>query len=170
MSKERPPYLPELPTPWPRPPVYVPGSVEVATTASGAVLWDANATPPSPGSEPPTAPERPVAPEQRRRVELSGNIGREPVFGRTPKGQPKVEFMLAVHPDPETTTWHKVVAFEKLAPKLQGVIHRGTAVEVIGYVHQKQRTTKAGTVEPYEEIYATVVRPVPKPHPPPPTS
>ena len=164
MSKERPPYFPELPTPWPRLPDYVPGPPDTGTTVPAAVLWEPDARALR------AASELLATPEQRRRVELSGNIGREPVFGRTPKGQPKVEFMLAVHPDPDTTTWHKVVAFEKLAPTLQGVIHRGTAVEVIGYVHQKQRTTKAGGLEPYEEIYATVVRPVVRPHATPPRS
>ena len=80
MTTERPAYFPELPTPWPRLPDYVPGSVPVDTTASGAVLWEQAAAPPPP------APELPATPEPRRRVELSGNIGREPIFGRTPKG------------------------------------------------------------------------------------
>src|SRR3712207_2679273 len=102
MTKERPPYFPELPTPWPRPPDYVPGAVQAATPTPAAVLWEQDAAPPTPAPELLSTPERLTTPERRRRVELSGNIGREPVFGRAPKGQPKVEFMLAVHPDPDT--------------------------------------------------------------------
>ena len=84
-------------------------------------------------------------------MSVSGRVGKAPVYGRTPKGQPKLTFQLAEHPGTDETVWHHVVAFGKRAEGLRGTLERGAAVEVIGYEHTWQGRT---------EIYATAVRPL----------
>lgn len=90
--------------------------------------------------------------EKQPRVTLTGRVGAVE-FGATQRGQPRLTFPLAVHPDPDTTEWHKILAFGERAQKLKGELTTGQLVEVIGYLHINEYNGTA-----VEEIYATVVR------------
>lgn len=84
---------------------------------------------------------------------MAGRVGRPPVFGATPKGQPKLTFQLGEHPDPEHTIWHRVVAFGERAVAARAWLTAGELVEVVGYRHVNEFKGKTTT-----EIYASNVR------------
>jgi primosomal replication protein N len=149
-EREPPAYLPPLPNPW---------AIADYVPDQAIVLLP---TAPSPVEQP--IPQEGAAPApdttpERQRVVLTGRIGRAPTLGTTPKGQPKLFFPLATHPDEQTTVWKRVLAFGDKATQLHGSLKAGAQVEVIGYVHQNQSVSKNdGTVRQVEEIYAHVVR------------
>ncbi len=167
MDKERPNYLPPLPNPswWSRIPDYRPpgATVPAAVDSSPAPVVPAipqagqlTGAPPAPAPDQP-APAAAQA-EAKRRVTLVGRVGAVPAFGTTPKGQPKLTFPLAVHPDSETTEWHTVLAFGKRAEQLRGQVKKGDAVEVVGYVHTSEVRGRDGKPKTVAEIYAAAVR------------
>lgn len=102
-------------------------------------------------------PEAPAA-HERERVVISGRIGRPPVVGTTPKGQPKLTFQVAEHPTPDDTVWHHVVAFGGRAEQLRGTLRGGEPVEVVGYRHERVVRGRDGQPKTVAEIYATAVR------------
>jgi hypothetical protein len=96
--------------------------------------------------------------DEHPRVTLSGRVGAKPAF-RTTRGDTVVcSFPLAVHDDDGTTTWHKVVAFNDRARKLQESLTKGQEIEVVGYLHLRDGKDKAGNPKQIEEIWAAVVK------------
>ncbi len=96
------------------------------------------------------------------KVILVGNLGRDPELRYTPSGQPVANFSLATNerwtsPDgskQEVTTWHRVVAWGRLAEFVQQYLTKGIKVYVDGRLSNRQWTTKNGETRTTVEIIA----------------
>ena len=176
-----PDYIPDGPPPPIRPvPVfdYIPGVTLLGGTPAPAAPdagsgqfavspeapTPARAAPVAREAAPQRAGQEAAAAPERERVVVSGRVGKPPVSGTTPKGQPKLTFQVAEHPEPDQTVWHHIVAFAKRAEQLRGTLRGGEPVEVVGYRHERTVTGRDGRVRTVAEIYATAVRSLtPKP-------
>lgn len=156
MSLERPTYLPELTDPWPRLPDTVPVIEPVVATFEPTLP----ANQPRPTEAAPPEPAQPEAPQakERERITVAGRVGQAPTIRTTPKGTLVAKFPLGEHTDEGRTLWHTVLAFQKRAEQVRDSIHRGDAVEVIGYRHTREAPGRDGP-RTIAEIYATVVKP-----------
>jgi len=144
---EHPEFFPTLPNPAQRcVPDFVPGPRAHDITPE---LSSPPAVAPSVSTE--HAPKRETDP----RLVLRGNVGRSPRLHTSPKGQLIAEFPLGVHSDDETTTWHTVVAFGPRAERVRDALKRGDAVEVIGYLRQRQKRQADGRARTVQEIWMT---------------
>lgn len=100
------------------------------------------------------------------RVRVRGRIGQEAQFRTVPDKDLLVgSLSIAEHPDKDTTVWHDVAAFGERAQKLQeqfgsGELRVGQEVEVVGYLHRRERPTKEGGMRTVEQIYAATIKPV----------
>jgi hypothetical protein len=94
------------------------------------------------------------------RVTLRGRLGAEPRFRTTARrGELVSTFPLGEHPDAETTIWHSIVAFKKLAQRLQEhPLKNGQEVEVVGYVHERTGRTREGKEKVKVEVHAAAIR------------
>jgi single-strand DNA-binding protein len=102
----------------------------------------------------------PDSPQERQsRVTLFGRVGAGPRFRTTPKGRLVASFPLAVRESEEQTTWHTIVAFDKRAEQVRESLAKGQALEVIGYLHQRERQLRDGRTKRIEQIYAVAIRP-----------
>lgn len=96
------------------------------------------------------------------KVILIGNLGRDPELRYTANGQPVANFSLAtnerrVTPDGERrdiTTWHRIVAWGKLAEFVQQYLTKGLKVYVDGRLSSRQWTTKTGETRTTVEVVA----------------
>jgi hypothetical protein len=79
----------------------------------------------------------------------------------TPKGKFVMEFPVAVAvADQEKPEWRHTVVFDAKARALDGVLHKGMAVEVIAYEHHKTKTDPdTNRRRDVREYYATTVTP-----------
>ena len=102
--------------------------------------------------------------EHQPRVQFAGRLGTDPRTKQTPKGKFVMEFPVAVAvADQETPEWRHTVVFDGKARALDGVLHKGMAVEVIAYEHQKSKSDPAtGRRREVSEYYATTVTPKPR--------
>ncbi len=96
--------------------------------------------------------------ERQPRIRLQGRVVVTPDFRTTSRGIRRGHFPLATHPDADTTVFYDVYAFNKpgrpLADRLQELkLQRGQQVEVIGYDHPVDGTTKDGRPKPHH-VYA----------------
>jgi hypothetical protein len=149
---ERPPYLPELSTPW---------AIDDFVPAAPAPM-EAPAPVPSPAPAADQADRAATAdaePAPRPRVTLRGRVGALPAFRTTPNGVLIARFPLAVPGEDKRTTWHQVLAFKQRAERVRESVQRGDAVEVIGYTHEREQRRRDGSVRTVEEIYAVVIKP-----------
>ena len=143
-----------------------PSKMRLSISAEGAVTLflepSAELTLPKPEPQAvdvPT-PEPPAdisAEEKQQRVTLQGRVGAEPTFRTTSKDKLVGRFPLAVH-ERDETTWHQVVLFGDRAKQIQGTVHKGQAVEIVGYLHQNERQSRDGSKRLVEELYAVAVR------------
>jgi Single-strand binding protein family len=110
-------------------------------------------------TSPPAENQKEQKDEPQPRVTLFGRLGYAPRFRTTPKGTLVASFAVAMHEE-NRTTWHNVRLFGEKAAKLQEKGYaKGDELEVIGYLHTRERTnSKTGETTPVEEIYAAVVR------------
>jgi hypothetical protein len=111
---------------------------------------------------PPVA-ESPVRkPERQPRETFRGIVSTHPRLEQTPKGVPKTVFRLATHPDENTTIHVPCVAFDNqrqhLAQQVYQRVHKGEAVEVVGYRHERQLRPQQGQTHQMVEVYVTAVR------------
>ncbi len=96
------------------------------------------------------------------KVILIGNLGRDPELRYTPSGQPVANFSLATNeswtaPDgtrKDITTWHRIVAWGKLAEFVQQYLTKGIKVYVDGKLTSRQWTTKTGEPRTTVEVVA----------------
>lgn len=162
----------------------------LTVTASGALAYQH--IPPGRHERPPDAPDRqddtdlppeasedapgdlvPFQPDVRRghdrtehqsRVQFAGRLGTDPRTKVTPKGKFVMEFPVAVAvADQEKPEWRHTVVFDAKARALDGVLRKGTAVEVIAYEHLKTKTdTDTARRREVREYYATAVTPKPR--------
>lgn len=100
-----------------------------------------------------------TAETQAARLSLGGRLGRAPSFRTTRSGRLIASFPLAVRDEAGETTWHTVLAFDERAEQLRDQVAKGQYVEVVGYLHQRERTTRSGQTRVIEEVYATVIKP-----------
>ncbi len=94
------------------------------------------------------------------RVTLRGRVGALPTYRTTPREQQLVAtFPLGVHPDIETTEWYPIVCFGDWAKRVQNKgLTVGQEVEVVGFVHPKERRLRDGNTRIEKQIYAVAVR------------
>ena len=155
---EHPEFFPPLPDPSPRRfPDFVPGPQVQDITPE--------LPPPLPASavDAPLAPvaptEQPTKRETDPRLVLRGNVGRSPRMHTSPKGQLIAEFPLGVHGEDEKTTWHTVVAFGPRAERVRDGLKQGDAVEVIGYLRQREKRQQDGSKRTIQEVWMTAFTP-----------
>lgn len=97
--------------------------------------------------------------EAQQRLTITGRLGRNPHFRTTRNGALIASFPVAVLEDDGSTTWHRVIAFRERAEKLHDALQSGDRVEVIGYLHQRERQTRDGLSRTVEELYVAVIKP-----------
>lgn len=99
--------------------------------------------------------------EGQPRVTYAGRLGIDPRTKLTPKGTFVMEFPVAVPIEgQEKPEWRSTVVFDEKAKKLDGVLRKGVAVDVVAYEHRKvSRDAKTGTRRERLEYYATAVTP-----------
>jgi len=100
------------------------------------------------------------------RIELIGNVGRDPEMRYTPSGAPVTQFRLAVnsfrrggeagHPV-EETDWFTVVCWNRLAEFADQYIRKGTKVYVAGRLRVRRFTGNDGTERTAVEVIAREV-------------
>lgn len=102
--------------------------------------------------------------EHQSRVQFAGRLGTDPRTKVTPKGKFVMEFPVAVAvADQEKPEWRHTVVFDAKARALDGVLHKGMAVEVIAYEHHKTKTDPdTSRRREVREYYATTVTPKPR--------
>jgi single-stranded DNA-binding protein len=91
------------------------------------------------------------------RLSLAGRVGADPTFRVTPKGTLVGRFPLAVHAGDNTTTWEQVLSFNARAEKLKDAVHKGDAVQVVGYMHEREGRGRDGQPKTIREVYAVTV-------------
>ncbi len=142
-------------------PVGTTNSIEMARDAETCASRDPGGSVPH-IQDPSGTPEDPAAPTpepKATRLNLAGRLGRMPSFRSTRNGTVIASFPLAVRDEAGDTTWHTVLAFGDRAEQLREDLAEGQQIEVIGYLHQRERTTRPGETRIIDEIYATVVKP-----------
>jgi single-strand DNA-binding protein len=99
--------------------------------------------------------------EKQERVTLAGRVGAKPAFRTTPRGVLVATFPLGVkdEADSEQTTWHTILAFQKRAALVRDTVHKGDALEVIGYRNQRSYTGRDGKDHAVVEVHAAVIKP-----------
>jgi len=102
--------------------------------------------------------------ERQPRIKVTGFVATESNMKPTPACKPRVQFLVAEHPetpegeDPQTV-YHRVYTLNKTAERLQGKgIEKGKKVAVDGYVQERTRKGENGEEETYPVIYANTVR------------
>ncbi len=119
-----------------------------------------DSTAPQPLSDKPS--ERPQTAQQekerRPRLTLTGRVGKAPAMRTTRNGVLIARFPLAVHSEEGETTWHQIVAFNEKAETAQDTLAKGQVVEVIGYLHEREQTTREGKKRRIQEVYAAVIK------------
>ncbi len=98
------------------------------------------------------------AKEQQERITLSGRLGAAPSLRTTPKGTLVARFPVAVQRE-DKTVWHTVLAFGERAERAGSDLRKGQAVEVVGYVHERETRTRKGDIRIVQEIYAVRINP-----------
>lgn len=86
------------------------------------------------------------------RVELIGNLGKDPEMSYTPAGKACTRFSVAVNrrykdaggEKKEATQWFNVVAWEGLAETCNSYLHKGSKVYVAGRIGSRKYTDKEG--------------------------
>jgi hypothetical protein len=149
------PHLPALPDPWPKPPDVVPPPSALPVDARG------ESAPPVGGIAPTHEPTvETTTASERERVTLTGRLGQDPTLRTSRNGVLIARFPLGVkdEADLNKTTWHTVLAFRDRAAMVRDTLHRGDAVEIVGYKHQRDIPGRNGP-RTIEEIYATVIKP-----------
>jgi hypothetical protein len=162
-ERDRPPYLPQLSDPWPRPPEFVPQPApaghdvvdEPSTTAIAAPPVDAGGMPVAAVGEAAPNPEH----REAERLTLLGRVGRDPTFWTTKNGVARAHFPLGVRHNPasDKTTWHRIDAWSKWAERARDTVSKGQVVEIVAY---RRVTTVEGPRAPrqVEELRAAAIR------------
>lgn len=94
---------------------------------------------------------------EKDRVTLTGRVGRTPSSRTTPNGRLVVRVPLAVHEGQETK-WHQLVFFDDLGKKVAESVRKGELVNVIGYRHIREVSSKDGGNREVEEIYGATLQ------------
>lgn len=88
------------------------------------------------------------------RLEVIGNLGRDPEMSYTPSGKQVTKFSLAVNNrrpgaegerKPEDTLWLNVTAWERLAETCSRFLHKGSRVYATGRLQVREYTRQDGS-------------------------
>lgn len=94
------------------------------------------------------------------KIQLIGNLGRDPEMRFTPSGKPVTEFSLAVNRrrrgenDAEETDWFRVICWDRLAEIADQFLTRGTKVFVEGRLQIRRYTSNEGQERTAIEVVA----------------
>lgn len=96
------------------------------------------------------------------RVQIIGNLGRDPEMRYTPAGTAVTNFTVAVGRQRRTqdnqfvddTEWFRVVAWEKLAETCDKWLHKGSQVYIEGRLQTRKYTDKEGAERTSVEVVA----------------
>jgi hypothetical protein len=104
--------------------------------------------------------------EGQPRVSYSGRLGTNPRTKLTPKGAFVMQFPVAVPIEGrDKPEWRSTIVFDGRARKLDGVLAKGTTVDVVAYEHRKvSKDPRTGKSKERIEYYATAVTPKPRKH------
>jgi single-strand DNA-binding protein len=86
------------------------------------------------------------------RVILVGNVGGDPEVRYMPNGEPVANFSIATTDmwkdkqgeKQEKTTWHRIVAYRKLAEIVEAYVKKGTSIFIEGRIQNGEYTDKEG--------------------------
>ncbi len=98
----------------------------------------------------------------KNKVQLIGNIGKDPVVTVTEKGKKVARFSLATNESKRNregewetlTTWHQVVAWGLTAELVEKKAGKGLEVAILGKLNQRNYTSKEGEKRLITEIVA----------------
>lgn len=96
----------------------------------------------------------------KNKVQLIGNLGKDPELKNLPNGQALLRLSLATNERfktaegewKENTQWHPVVVWGKQAELLAGMVHKGSGLVIEGRLVQRSYESKEG-----EKRYSTEV-------------
>jgi single-strand DNA-binding protein len=95
------------------------------------------------------------------KVQIIGNLGRDPELRYTPAGKAVANFTVAVNrvtgtgeQRQEETEWFRVVAWERLAETCQQYLEKGARVYIEGRLQSRKYTDKDGVERTSVEIVA----------------
>ncbi|MBP3228154.1 MAG: single-stranded DNA-binding protein [Bacteroidaceae bacterium] len=98
------------------------------------------------------------------KVMLIGNVGREPEVRYVDAGVPTAVVSLATtNPGyrlesgaqvPDSTEWHRVILWHKLAEVVERYVHKGDLLYVEGEIRRREWTDKKGHAHEVTEIWA----------------
>lgn len=94
------------------------------------------------------------------RVEIIGNVGKEPEMRFTPNGNAVTSFSVAVNSkygEEETTEWFSVVAWKKLAETCNQFLLKGQQVYVDGRLQTRKWDGEDGVTHYRTEVIANKV-------------
>jgi len=94
------------------------------------------------------------------RVEIIGNVGKEPEMRFTPTGKPVISFSVAVNSkfgESETTEWFSIVAWNKLAETCNQYLTKGQQVFVEGRLQTRSWEGDDGAKHYKTEVIANKV-------------
>ena len=81
------------------------------------------------------------------KVQIIGNVGRDPELRMTPSGRPVCEFSVAVNQKTggeETTTWYRVSCWGRQAEIAQQYVEKGGLIFIDGRLSVREWTNKEG--------------------------
>lgn len=88
------------------------------------------------------------------KVQLIGNLGRDPEMRFTPTGKKVCQFSLAVNGRPGEPEWFQVEAWERLAEVCQEYVGKGRLVFVEGRLQTDKWTDDAGQAHSRTKVVA----------------
>lgn len=99
------------------------------------------------------------------RVQLTGNLGKDPEIRTFDNGQKMAKFSLATKEEftnrngerSSNTTWHFITAWGKIAERVEAELHKGSFVSIEGRISTRNYTDKEGQKRYVTEIVANDV-------------
>jgi single-strand DNA-binding protein len=94
------------------------------------------------------------------KIQLIGNLGRDPEMRFTPSGKPVTEFTLAVNRrrrgegEAEETDWFRIICWDRLAEIADQFLSRGTKIFVEGRLQIRRYTSNDGQERTAIEVVA----------------
>ena len=101
------------------------------------------------------APAQTEQKPEREKVDITGRIATDPKYSERKAGRRTLKFVLAEHPEPATTNFHKITMWNERADKYNGTLTKGEEVRVVGNLREFTYTDKkTGEKKQGSEIYA----------------
>lgn len=91
------------------------------------------------------------------KVILVGNVGQDPEVKTTSGGKSVVNFSIATRDGKDETTWHRIIAFEKLADLVGEYVTKGQQVAVVGRLKYGKYKNKDGVEVNTTDIVANEI-------------